>query len=73
MAAEPPETEIDELIKKVRARLEQAAAVARLAQSCIDGGNVMQALTVVLDAEQPVHEATAFLRAASLINRGVIA
>ena len=73
MAAEPAETEVDELIKKARARLEQAAAVARLAQSCIDGGSAMQALTVVLDAEQAVHEATAFLKAASLINRRVIA
>jgi hypothetical protein len=73
MAAEPAETEIDELIKNLRGRLEQAAAVARLAQSCIDGGSAMQALTVVLDAEQPIQEATAFLNAANLINRRVIA
>jgi hypothetical protein len=33
----------------------------------------MQALTVVLDAEQPIQEVTTFLNAASLINRRAIA
>jgi hypothetical protein len=73
MIAEAAQAEIEDVIKKIRARLEQAAAVARLAESCIDARNPDQALTVVLDAEQPIQEVSTFLNAASLINRRAIA
>ena len=58
-----------DVIRNIRARLEQAAAVATLAEACINAGSPVQALTVVLDAEQPIHEVNTFLSAASLINR----
>jgi hypothetical protein len=73
MTTEAAQAEIEDVIKNIRARLEHAAAVAKLAEACIDGGSAMQALTVVLDAEQPIHEVTTFLNAASLINRRAIA
>ena len=73
MTAETAQAEIEDVIKKIRARLEHAAAVAKLAEACIDGGSASQALTVMLDAEQSIHEVTTFLNAASLINRRAIA
>jgi hypothetical protein len=73
MIAEAAQAELEDVIKKIRARIEQAAAVARLAESCINARNPAQALTVVLDAQQPIHEVTTYLSAASLINRRAIA
>jgi hypothetical protein len=73
MTAQTAQPEIEDVIKKIRARLEHAAAVAKLAEACIDGGSAIQALTVLLDAEQPIHEVTTYLNAASLINRRAIA
>jgi hypothetical protein len=72
MTAGTAQAEIGDVIKRIRARLEHAAAVAKLAEACIDGGSAIQALTVVLDAEQPIHEVTTYLKAASLINRRAI-
>lgn len=69
MTPKPAEAEIEDVIKKIRARLEQAAAVARLAEASINAGSPAQALTVVLDAEQSIHEVNTFFNAASLINR----
>ena len=61
--------EIEDVIKKIPVRLEQAAAAAKLAEACVNAGRPAQALTVVLDAERPIHEVNTFLNAASLINR----
>jgi hypothetical protein len=69
MTAETTQTEIEDLIKEIRARLEQAAAVARLAEACINAGSPAQALTVVLDAKRPIHEVNTFLNTASLMHR----
>jgi hypothetical protein len=69
MTPEAANPAIEDVIKNIRARLEHAAAVARLAEACIDGGSPAQALTVVLDAEQSIHEVNTFLNAASLIHR----
>jgi hypothetical protein len=73
MTAQTTQAEIEDVIKNIRGRLEQAAAVAKLAEACVDAGKPAQALTVVLDAEQPIHEVNTFLYAASLINRRAIA
>ena len=69
MTAETTQTEIEDVIKEIRAQLEQAAAVARLAEACIDAGSPAQALTVALDAERPIHEVNTFLNTASLMHR----
>jgi hypothetical protein len=62
MTTESAQAEIEDVIKKIRTRLEHAAAVAKLAEACIDGGSATQALTVVLDAEQPINEVTTYLK-----------
>jgi hypothetical protein len=67
MTTETAKTQIEDVIKKIRTRLEQAAAVARSAEACIDAGNPAQALTIVFDAALPIYEATTFLNAASLM------
>ena len=68
MTPEPAKAEIADVIRKIQARLEQAAAVARLAEACINAGSAAKALTVMLDAEQPIDEVTTYLNA-RLINR----
>jgi hypothetical protein len=71
ITAATAQAEIEDVINEIRARLEQAAAVARLAEACINAGSPAQALTVVLDAERPIHEVNTFLNTASLMYRHV--
>lgn len=69
MAPETADAAIRDFIKEIRTRLDQAAAVARAAEACVEAGSPEQAVTIVLDVEQQLYEATTLLNAASLINR----
>ena len=52
-----------------RERLDGAVAVAKAAEACAEAGDVGRALTIMLDVEQPLYEATTLLNAASLLHR----
>jgi hypothetical protein len=56
-------------LRLIRERLDGAVAVAKAAEACAEAGNVEGALTIMLDVEQPLYEATTLLNAASLLHR----
>jgi hypothetical protein len=56
-------------LKGMRERLDQATAIAKAAETCLNIGNLDKAVEIALDIEPLVHEATTLLDAASLINR----
>jgi hypothetical protein len=56
-------------LKEMRERLDNAASIARTAQTCADTGNVEKGVEIALDVEQLIYEVNTFLNAASLINR----
>ena len=67
MTPETTEAAIKDFIKEIRARLDHAVAVAKAAEACADAGSPAQAVTIVLDVEQPIYEVTTFLNATALI------
>lgn len=69
MTEKPPAISIADFLKCIRQRLDDAAAIARAAESCADAGNPGKAVTIVLDVEQLVCEVNTFLNAASLLER----
>jgi hypothetical protein len=69
MPPDATEASLKDLIVKMRLRLDDAAALAKEAEACVDAGNPAQALTIVIDAALPIYEATTFLNAVSLIDR----
>jgi hypothetical protein len=56
-------------IREMRERLEQAAGIARVAQTCAEAGNLDKAVEIALDVEQLIYEVNTFLNAASMMNR----
>ena len=56
-------------IKEMRERLDQAAAIAKAAETCANVGNVEKAVEIANDVEQLVYEVNTLLNAASLMNR----
>ena len=68
----PPET-IEITIKvylgQIRARLDQAASIAKAAEACADTGNLEKGIEIALDVEQLIYEVNTFLNAASMIHR----
>jgi hypothetical protein len=54
---------------EMRARLDQAASVAKAAEACAKAGHTEKGVEVALDTEQLIYEAGRLLDAASLINR----
>jgi hypothetical protein len=56
-------------LKEMRERLEQAASIAKAAETCAEAGNVEKGIEIALDIEQLIYEVNTFLNAASLINR----
>jgi hypothetical protein len=69
MTTDIPDATIKCFLAGIRERLENAAATAKAAETCGEAGNLEQALTIVLDVEQPLYEVTTYLNAASLMNR----
>jgi hypothetical protein len=56
-------------IKEMRERLDQAAGIARAAETCAAAGNLDKAIEIVLDVEQLIYEVNTFLNAASMMHR----
>jgi hypothetical protein len=69
MTPEAANTAIEECLRAIRDRLEQAAAVVKAADACAEADNPDKAVTIMLDVEQLVYEVNTYLDAASLINR----
>jgi hypothetical protein len=67
LPAETIETKV--YLKEMRARLDQAASIAKAAEACSATGNVQKGIEIALDVEQLLYEVNTFLNAASMINR----
>ena len=63
------ETTIRVYLSQIRARLDEAAGIAKAAETCADSGNVGKGIEIALDVEQLLYEVNTFLDAASLIHR----
>ena len=56
-------------LSEMRERLTQAANIARIAETCAEGGNMEKAIEIALDVEQLIYEVNTFLNAASMMHR----
>ena len=68
----PPETietTIKVYLRQMRARLDEAASIAKAAEACADTGNFEKGIEIALDVEQLLYEVNTFLNAASMIHR----
>jgi hypothetical protein len=68
----PPETietTIKVYLRQMRAGLDEAASIARAAETCAVTGNVGKGTEIALDVEQLLYEVHTFLNAAGLIHR----
>jgi hypothetical protein len=69
MDAKTLEITIKTLLKEVRGRLDEAAGIAKAAETCGEAGNIGKAIEIALDLEQILYEVTTFLNAASMMPR----
>jgi hypothetical protein len=69
MDAKSLEVTLKLYLKEMRERLEQAASIAKAAETCAEAGNAEKGIEIALDIEQLIYEVNTFLNAASLINR----
>jgi hypothetical protein len=69
MDAHVLETTLKAHLAEMRHRLDQAAGVAKAAETCAQAGNVEKPIEIVLDVEQLIYEANTLLNSASLMNR----
>lgn len=56
-------------LREIRKRLDESASIAIAAEACANAGQVDKAVSVAMDLEQPVHEATDLLNATCLLKR----
>ena len=63
------ETTIKVYLSQMRARLDEAASIAKAAEACADAGNIQKGVEIALDVEQVLYEVNTFLNAASMIYR----
>ncbi len=56
-------------LTEMRQRLDQAAAIAKAAETCADVGNIEKAVEIANDVDQLIYEVNTLLNAASLMNR----
>ena len=56
-------------LKEISGRLTDAAAVAKAAVTCAESGSEHQAVRIVLDVEEMIHEASTLLNGITLLNR----
>ncbi len=54
---------------EIRDRLNDAAAVAKAAVTCAESGSEHQAVRIVLDVEEMIHEASTLLNGITLLRR----
>ncbi len=69
MDAKSVEVSLNLYLKQMRERLEQAAGIAKAAETCAESGNVGKGIEIALYIEQLIYEVSTFLNAASLIHR----
>ncbi len=55
--------------QEIRVLLDTALKAAQAADACASAGVPDQAVTILLDVEQPIYEATTLLNAVSLVHR----
>jgi hypothetical protein len=55
------------LLSQIRNKLDDAANIAKAAEVCAEGGNIVAAVRMLMDAEDPVHLADRMLQATLLI------
>jgi hypothetical protein len=51
----------------IHRKLQEAASIAKAAEVCAENGNVQTAVKIVMDIEDPTHQANRMLSAALLI------
>jgi hypothetical protein len=56
-------------LKEISGRLTDAAAVAKAAVTCAESGSERQAVRIVLEVEEMIHEANTLLNGVTLLNR----
>jgi len=69
MDAHTVDVKIKAHLTQLRARLEKAAGIAKVAETHAVSGDVEKGIEVALDLEEIVCEVNTFLNAASMINR----
>jgi hypothetical protein len=67
MDAQAIEYSIRSPVAEIRKRLDQAASIAKAAETCATAGNLPKALEIALDIDQLLYETTTLLNAAALI------
>ena len=60
------------LLAKIHRKLQEAASIAKAAEVCAESGNVQTAVKMVLDIEDPTHQANRMLSAALLIRNDLL-
>ena len=58
------------LLTNIHRKLQEAASIAKAAEACAVSGNVQSAIKMVMDIEEPTHQANRMLNAALLISSG---
>jgi hypothetical protein len=69
MDAATAQPAIKAYFKEIHTRLDQAASIAKAANTCAEAGNADKGVQVALDIEELIREATRLLDAATLTNR----
>jgi hypothetical protein len=69
MDAKTLEIAIKAHLREIRTRLDEAAGIAKAANTCAEAGNIAKAVEIALDLEQILYEVNTFLNAASLVHR----
>jgi hypothetical protein len=57
------------VLAEIHSKLNEAARIAKAAESCALGGSIAEGVTVSMDIEQLIYEAGRLQDAASLLNR----
>jgi len=73
MDAAAAEITICALITDARSRLDQAAAIAKAAESCAESDNPVHAVQILTDFEGLAHDAQDLFKAALMIRRHLLA
>jgi hypothetical protein len=63
------EPAIKSIISEIHARLTEAVQIAKAADACAQAGGVAEGVTVSMEIEQLIYEASRLHDAASLLNR----
>jgi hypothetical protein len=59
-------------LANIHRKLQEAASVAKAAEVCAESGNVQTAVKMVMDIEDPTHQANQMLGAALLIRNELL-